>query len=191
MADLLEFFERVAGGFKPDAPLAISTARGDFAFQAAAEVNPFAGAHLSSRPHQRFPFFSVRAHRTQQENLDAATQMLSQLGIILPHGQRVHARAVAEQSRRKDARVVEHQAIARMEKLRQLAKEPIFPAVLVAVHHQHARRRAVCQRLLRDQLLRQVIVESRQIHSAFTVTREGRTDHRLSWSVRLRLGTKH
>ena len=52
----------------------------------------------------------------------------------------------------------------RVKKLRKIAKDPIFPAALSAVHDQHARRRPIRKRLLRDELRRQLIIEVCDAH---------------------------
>ena len=46
------------------------------------------------------------------------------------------------------------------------AEPAILPALLVAIDHQHPRRRPVLQRLLRDACFRQVIIEFRELHQS-------------------------
>ena len=48
----------------------------------------------------------------QQEDLHLAAQVFVALRIVFADGQRADARAMAEQARGKDARIVEHQAVA-------------------------------------------------------------------------------
>ena len=117
----------------------------DLGFQAAIERDPLAGAHFTAGPHQRFPYPAARVQRPHQQNLDFA----------LPAG------AMAVEPRGKNARIVQYKAIAGAEELRQVAKGAVLPAPRRAVHHEHARRRTVRQRLLRDQLLGKLVVEFR------------------------------
>src|ERR1017187_7234964 len=71
---------------------------------------------------------------------------------------------MAEEPRREDARIVEHQAIAGVEILGKVAEEAIFPAAGAAGDHPHAAAGAVAGGRLGDQLFGQLVVEVRQIH---------------------------
>ena len=102
--------------------------------------------------------------RPQQQHFHGAAQVLGALRVLLAHGQRMDARAVAEQPRRKHPRIVEHEAIAGREELRQIAECAVFPPPLAPVDHEHARRRAVGERLLRDQVFGEVVVEVGEVH---------------------------
>jgi len=87
--------------------------------------------------------------------------MLTPFGILLPDGERVHARAPSEQSGRKHAGVVQDQAVPWPQKIGELAKPAVFPAPLRAMEHQHARTGAIRQRLLGDQFGGQFVIEGR------------------------------
>ena len=69
-----------------------------------------------------------------------------------------------EQARRKHARIVQHQAVARAQKRGQVAKLAVFPGPAAAIDHQHAGSGAVGERRLRDQLLGQRVIELGEIH---------------------------
>ena len=55
--------------------------------------------------------------------------------------------------------VVQDQAIAGREEVREFAESAVLPSLLLTVEHEHARCGAILQRLLGNQLLRQVIIE--------------------------------
>ncbi len=65
---------------------------------------------------------------------------------------------------RKDARIVQYQAIAGLQVAGKVAEQAVLPHASGAIQHQHARSGAILQRLLGDQLRRQVIVELAQMH---------------------------
>src|SRR5581483_1058100 len=65
-----------------------------------------------------------------------------------------------------NARIVQDQAVARPDELREIAKQAIFPISLVAIHDEHPRAGTIGQRLLRDALFRQVIIEVRKLHQS-------------------------
>ena len=51
-----------------------------------------------------------------------------------------------------------------MKELRKVAKDPIFPSAFSAIHDEHARRRPIRKRLLRDEFRRQLIIEVGDAH---------------------------
>ena len=77
----------------------------------------------------------------------------------------MHARAPPEQARRENFGIVQDQAVARAKKLREIAENPVFPALFPEPQHQQARRGAVRKRLLRDRFRRQAIIELRQVQT--------------------------
>ena len=122
MADALENGVEIAGAVEADGALAEFAAGDDFAFQSFVERNALAGAHLAARADQRLPVAAVRGDRAKQEDLDAATEELAALRIVLADREGVDARAMAEEPRREDARIVEHQAIAGAQEFRKIAE---------------------------------------------------------------------
>ena len=108
-------------------------------------------------------------HGPQQKDLHLAAQVLVPLRIVLADRQRLHAGAMAEEARRKNARIVEHQAIAGPQERREVAETAILPAAFLAIDHQHARRGAVGQRLPARSVPRAGGSRNRQAASAFTV----------------------
>ena len=174
MADPLELREEIRRAVKADRALAELAARHDLAFQPVVEPDAFAYRQLAARA---APAPASRGRRAEtlrsRKTSTAAAQVLAELGIVLADGQRADARAVAEQPRRKHARIVEHQAIAGPQELRKVAERPVLPTALFAVDHQHARGGAVGEGFLRDQFLGQVVIEFGQLHPAFTVAETG------------------
>ena len=65
----------------------------------------------------------------------------------------------SQQARLDHARVVEHEHVARLHQLRQVAKQPIRQRAACAVQMQQPARAALRRRKLRDQLGRQFVVE--------------------------------
>jgi hypothetical protein len=72
--------------------------------------------------------------------------------------------AAAVQSRRENARIVEHQAIARVKIAGEIAKHAIFPRAFVAIDYQHARCGAVGERFLRDQFFGEFVIKFGKEH---------------------------
>jgi len=97
---------------------------------------------------------------------------------IAPPGT-MHAAAVAVEPAGKNSGIVQHQTIAGLEKLREVAKHAVLPAPGPAIEHQHARPGAVPERLLRNQFFRQFVVEIRQPHSRTTVAEKAPAAARL------------
>ena len=146
-----------------------SRARDDLAFQPFVEPYAFADRQFAARAHQRLPIAAVGGNAAQQKDFDRAAQVFADLGVVLADGQRAHSGAMAEEARGKDAGIVDHQAIARVQVLRQVAKRAVFPAAPLPVDHQHAGGGAVGEGFLGDQFLGQVVIEIGQLHPAFTV----------------------
>ena len=128
VADALEGGVEIPIAVKADGAFAEFRARDDLAFQPFVEAYALADRHLAAGAHQRLPIAAVGGNAAQQEDFDGAAQVFVALGVVLADGQRVHSGAMAEEARGEDARIVEHQAIARVEELRQVAKRAVFPA---------------------------------------------------------------
>src|SRR5690349_20564897 len=103
---------------KPYRALAEFAARHNLRLQAIAKANTLARPHLAPWPHQRLPVARIRRDWTQQKDLDFTRQILPPRRILLADRQRVRAGPMPVQPRRKDARIVQHQAIAGPEELR-------------------------------------------------------------------------
>ena len=71
----------------------------------------------------------------------------------------MHSRAPPKKPAGKDSRIIQHQAVARPQELRQVAEHTILPALFFAMQHEHARSRAVLEWRLRDQLRRKFVIE--------------------------------
>ena len=128
VADLLELGEQIARARKAQGALAEFPARHDLGFQAAAESDALADRQLAAGTHERLPIAPVGAGGAQEKDLHLAAQIFVPLGIVPADGQRAHARAMAEQARRKNARIVEHQAIAGAQELRETRETGGLPS---------------------------------------------------------------
>ena len=159
VADAAELLEEVAGVMEAQGALAEGAATGDFGLQLAIEADALADAHLAAGMHQRLPGGGVAGVRTNQEDFHFALQILAAGGVLLPDGEGVHAGAMPVEAGWENFGIVEHQAVAGPQELRQIAEGGVLPAPLVAEEHQHARGGAVLQRALCDQLLGQGIIE--------------------------------
>jgi hypothetical protein len=82
-----------------------------------AELQALSGEHFPSRPYQSLPL--PRGKLLHEKHLHAAGDAVVGLGV--------QARAMGEEPRRDDARVVEDQKIAGLEQLRQVTEPPIQP----------------------------------------------------------------
>ena len=104
-----------------------------------------AGLCLASRPGQALPF--AVAEVAQQQYLDRAAST-----------------PVPEQTRRKDTRIIEDQAVVRVQKLRQLIKVVVLDRTGRFIQRQKPGGIAALERRLCDELLRQVKIEIRFFH---------------------------
>ena len=105
-----------------------------------------AGLGLAARPGQALPLAVAKV--AQQQHLD-----------------RTAGAAVAEQARRKHARIVEHKAVVRTQELRQLVKVMVCDSAGRFVQRQQPGGIAALERRLRDELLRQVKIKIRFFHA--------------------------
>ncbi len=151
MADLLEHSEDIAIRVEVHGSLAVVAASDDLRFEAV-ELKALAGAHLRPGWTSAIQVFA------------SAVIGCSKSSSTSPGGMR--AGAMAEQTRRKHFGIVEHQAVAGLKECRQFAEHAIFPALLIAMEHQHARRGPIRKRLLRDRPSGQVIIELREIQTS-------------------------
>lgn len=151
MPDSFELFVnifQVGVRLEAQRPFTEPAPRDHLRFQAFRKEHFLAHPHLLARMHQRFPIPGGAVDGPQQQDLDFAREVF----------------AMAEQARWKYARIVQHQAVAGAEEAGQVAKLPVFPGLARAIDHQHARRGAVGEGLLRDELLGQHKIELGEIH---------------------------
>ena len=147
-----KFFEWLVAIETQQVKLAVATEHGRLA-RAIIEFDQRAGAARLARAHLHARL--MRAEQAFDQDLDATAALLA-----------------AIQSRRQDAGIVEHQQIARLQQLRQLAHAPILQQRIAAFfvaarQHQQAARRTLRQRLLRDQLRGQLEMEIRFVQIRF------------------------
>ncbi len=145
--------EQLRDGFgreKPQRSLPIFAAVEHFRAEVFVENDPVARPDALRRFYQRSPHALVLGQRPHQEDFDLCSR------------RRVPA---AVQTRWKHARVVQDQAIARMNVSRKVSELLILKRLLRSRHHQHARSGAIRQRLLRNQLFRQLIIKVRDLQT--------------------------
>jgi hypothetical protein len=111
------------------------------------EHQPFANRHLASGPHQRVP--AVFACGFGEHHLNPSRRFLF---LASQRPSRV-------KPRRNHPAVVKHKQVAFAKKGREFAELAVSNFAAVAIHHQHAAGAAFSRGFLRDQLLRQMIVE--------------------------------
>src|SRR5215467_7322584 len=99
--------------------------------------------------HQSLPRQAVRRNGLGEKYLD-------------PPAAAVFSAAI--ETRRKNTRIVQHQAVAGPKIARKIAKDAVLPCPCLAVEDEHSRSRPVLQRLLRDQLVREMVVEFLEQH---------------------------
>ena len=81
--------------------------------------------------------------------------------------------------RRDHARVVDDEAVARAQQIRELGKHVVFQASAGAVDHEEPRCVPRWGGRLRDQLGRQIVVELRQVHGTSVYSRKFEERHGL------------
>ena len=117
----------------------------------------------------RAPGFSFWPGCTRASHSSAPGGSRRRRGARLAHEQTFHLAAAriaaAEESRRKDARVVEHQQIARAQEAPEVGERRVLERPARARHHQQPRTPAF-GRLLRDERLGQLEVEIGNVHVA-------------------------
>ena len=108
--------------------------------------NPRSRFQLLARVHEGFP--RVASGMTNEQTLDGAAGR----------------RPPAEEPRRKDARVVDDEYIARFEKLRECGDRSIAHRTSCAIEEKHPRRTSLGRGVLRDQFSGQIEVEIANVH---------------------------
>src|SRR5579863_2694637 len=136
-----------------DASEAVSSASEYLSFELTFTENQnLTRTNLAPRPHQRLP--GVLAFLACEEQFNLGGKELVARGIALADGLRGHSAAPAQEPRRKDLGVVEHQQVAGAENLRQLTKDMILEPLRGAVDDEQARSAAFGERMLGNQRAR-------------------------------------
>jgi N6-L-threonylcarbamoyladenine synthase len=146
--DCLESLVDIIRAGETERPLAELTYRDHFRLEPSREFHALAERHSPRRFYQGCPGERIAGNRPEQKRFNES-------------GAR---NTVPVYSRRKDFRVIEHQAIVGIHPLRELAKMVIGPTLLDAIEDQHPRCCAILKRLLRDLFFRQMIVEVGDAH---------------------------
>ena len=115
-------------------------------FAVLAENNGISGVESTSRTHERLP--DVPFEPSGQQKLDLCP------GALLR----------AEQSGRQHLRVVEHEAVARIQVIQHVVEMFMFQRPGVSVDHEQTAAVPRFAGLLRDQLLGQIVIEIRYVH---------------------------
>ncbi len=136
MSHSLKHFEQIAMRMELNHPLSKLTASENLGRKIRRNENPLPSAHFLARPNQRFP--SICSNLARKKNLNATRAML----------------APPIKPRRKNTRIVQHQAIALLNIGRKIAEHAILPGAGRAIDYQHSRAVAFGKRLLRNQFFR-------------------------------------
>src|SRR5664280_3094432 len=115
---------------------------------------------------QRFPLRRIGSELPGQQHFDSTTKEVFRRGILGRERLRARAAAMSEKARRQYLGIVKNQQIVGPQQLGKVAKNEVVQAIVTATEAQHPRSGPVRQRLLRDQFLRQAIVEIGNQHTA-------------------------
>ncbi len=85
-------------------------------------------------------------------------------GIVPPQRLRAQTGAPAKQPRGQNAGIVENNQLVAAQNFRQFPELTIFPRTAGAIEQEHARGIALVERMLRDSLRRQIVIELAQFH---------------------------
>jgi hypothetical protein len=173
VAEALEGGIEIRVAVKPDGALAELAPGNNLAFEALIEPDAFADRQFAAGMDERLPIAAVRGNAAQQKDFDRAAQVFAELGVVLADGEGVDSGAVAEEARGKDAGIVDHQAIAGVQVLREVAENAIFPSARLAVDDEHTGGGAVGEGFLGNAFFGQVVIEISQLHATFTVAETG------------------
>src|ERR1035438_6806487 len=137
----------------------------------AAEVNPLTQSKFAAWMNQRFPLRRIGRELFCQQHFDAASKEVFRRGILGREPLRTRAAAMSPKARRQYLGVVKYQQIAGPQQLRKVAKYKVAEAIVTAAEMQQPRSRPVGQRPLRDQFIRQAIIEIGDKHKAIMTDR--------------------
>jgi hypothetical protein len=98
-----------------------------------------------------------------QQNFDPSAEKISCRWVVRVQGLGPLSAAVAIEPGREHARIVQDQQVVRPQQVGEFAKTPILPT-LRPIQVQEARSGAVRQRLLRNAIGRQIVLEVRNKH---------------------------
>jgi hypothetical protein len=149
VADAFESFEEIASRMQAHGALAELASAQYLGGEIGGDDYPLARPHLAARMHESLPRQAIGRNGLGEKYLD-------------PPAAAVFSAAV--EARWKDPRIVQHQTVALPEIAREIAKPAILPDPFSAVEDEHSRSRPVRQRLLRDQLVRETVVEFLELH---------------------------
>jgi len=120
------------------------------------EVEPFARLYLAPGANECRPL--MRTHLLRQENFDTSC------GVWRACLRELTSCTSRIEPSRDDSAVVEDQQIARMKKLRQIAKEVVAILACRAIENEHTARATDRRRRLRDELFRKIEMELGYAH---------------------------
>jgi len=118
MPQSFDYPEEIRHGSEPDLPLAEGSTRHDLRFEfVLTKKQSLADTDLPPRAYQALPFVWFLRYLTSEQHLDPALQEVSRCGILRTHGLCTGPPSVAEEARRKHARVVKHHQVSRVEQV--------------------------------------------------------------------------
>jgi hypothetical protein len=160
VTDAVECGVKIAGGIRATGGIKANRAFAKFAarqhlglqFPVLAEKQALADSNLSPRPNQTLPVVRLGGNPPRKQNLNLAVQKITRRAISPAHGLCAHSGAPSIQPGWKHFGVVEHNQIARPQKLRQISKQLVAVLPASAPQVQHAGAISGRQRLLGNQL---------------------------------------
>src|SRR5207237_1475868 len=148
LSDSSNLLQRVGGAIQMDDGGASALLLDRSAQHRIVEANPRAGGQAAAGTGQRFPAIAFPVQRPEQEHLG--------LSPII---------AAAEEARRENSAVIQHQQIAGLEEPWQLANGAVDQPIRDGIEYEHPGGVALSRRMLRDPLARQVVIEVSGLHA--------------------------
>ena len=114
--------------------------------------------------YEAFPFVQFFRELLCKQHLDPTSQEVFRSGISLTQGLSFVSAPSPVQAGGKHARVIEDNQIIWAKEIRKIPEAAVLNAARLPIQQQHARRRAINQRFLCDQVFGEEIVEFRDKH---------------------------
>ena len=122
------------------------------------------GLELLPGMHQGLPLFRIPNAHIPNAQLANAQRLDSRTSNQQTLDRAATRHAVSEQTRREDARIIQHQKITAIEMGRELLDGRVLPRTGRATDDDEARCAALGRRMLSDQLLREIEIELAEVH---------------------------
>ncbi len=164
VSNALDSGKEIGDWGESDEPLAKTAAVHNFRFQCgwrtgwSVKVEFFSDPDLPAGSYQALPLIRILGHLACQQNFDPSAEEISCCGVVRAYRLGELSAAVAVEPGREDPCIVYHQQVIRSQQVGEVAETPILPTT-TPIQVQQARSGAVCQRLLRNAIGRQIVLE--------------------------------